>query len=201
MKKTISFALLSILFIGLFYIASCYQDKVQLQREVIRLHVVANSDTEADQMQKLRVRDAVNAYLMEVLESVDTADDARAVISEHLSELEATAKGVLLAEGTDMAVRATLTEESFGVRKYDTFTLPSGIYSALRIELGAGEGKNWWCVAFPSLCLPAAGENITDVAVGAGFSNSLSGSITGKYQFRFFVLDLIGQAEKFFSNR
>ncbi len=201
MKKTISFVIISILFLALFYGVTCYHDKQQLRNEVIRLHVVANSDSDADQAQKLRVRDAVNGYLMELLEETETAQDARQVIGDHLSELETVAKNVLSAEGTDMTVHATLTEETFDIRTYDTFTLPSGIYSSLRIELGAGEGKNWWCVVFPSLCLPAAGETINDVATGAGFSDSLSGGITGKYQFRFFVLDLIGQAEKFFYNR
>lgn len=201
MKKLISFVLISILFVGLFYGASCYYDKVQLRNEVIRLHVVANSDSDADQAQKLRVRDAVNEYLMELLDEAETAEDARQVIDGHLSELETVAKNVLSNEGTDMTVRATLTEETFDVREYDTFTLPSGVYSSLRIELGAGEGHNWWCVVFPSLCLPAAGESFDDVAAGAGFSDSLSGGITGKYQFRFFILDLIGQAEKFFYNR
>lgn len=201
MKKTISFLVISILFVGLFYALSCYQDKMQLRNEIIRLHVVANSDSDADQSQKLRVRDAVNEYLMELLAESESAEDAQLVISCHLPDLEAVAKEVLAADGTDMTVRATLTEETFDVRNYDTFTLPSGVYSSLRIELGAGEGHNWWCVVFPSLCLPAAGETITDVAAGAGFSDSLSGGITGKYQFRFFVLDLIGQAEKFFYNR
>ncbi|MBE6925485.1 MAG: stage II sporulation protein R [Ruminococcaceae bacterium] len=201
MKKMISFLLFSILFVSIFYVFSCYQDKVQLRREVIRLHVVANSDTEADQAQKLRVRDAVNAYLMDLLENANSADDARKVISSHLTELEATAKDVLKAEGSDFAVHATLTEETFDVREYDTFTLPSGVYSSLRIELGAAEGRNWWCVVFPALCLPAAGENIQDVTTAAGFSEGLSGGITGKYQFRFFVLDLLGQAEKFFFNQ
>ena len=201
MKKMISFILISILFVSVFYGVSCYGDKTQLRREVIRLHVVANSDSEADQAQKLRVRDAVNEYLMELLEETETAKDARQVIDGHLPELESVAKNVLSAEGTDMTVRATLMEETFDVREYDTFTLPSGVYTSLRIELGAGKGHNWWCVVFPSLCLPAAGETFNDVAAGAGFSESLSGGITGKYQFRFFVLDLIGQAEKFFYNR
>ena len=201
MKKMISFTLISILFAGLFYGITCYQDKVQLRNDVIRLHVVANSDSEADQAQKLRVRDAVNGYLMELLGDAQSAEDARQVIGSHLSQLESVARNVLSAEGTDMTVRVTLTEETFDIREYDTFTLPSGVYSSLRIELGAGEGHNWWCVVFPSLCLPAAGESIDDVTTGAGFSDSLSGGITGKYQFRFFVLDLIGQAEKFFYNR
>ena len=200
MKKVISFVLICILFGGVFYGLSCYRDKMQLRNHVIRLHVVGNSNTADDQAQKLRVRDVVNAYLMQLLEPAETAQEASRIISEHLYELENIAKDFLVSEGTEMPVRATLTEENFDIREYETFTLPAGIYTSLRIELGEAAGKNWWCVVFPSLCLPAAGESFQDVAAGAGFSNSLSGGLTGKYQFRFFVLDLLGQMENLFSN-
>ncbi|MBE6943498.1 MAG: stage II sporulation protein R [Ruminococcaceae bacterium] len=200
MKKAISFLLLSILFVALYYGLSCYRDKKQLRNDVIRLHVVANSDSDADQAQKLRVRDVINQYLCQLLENVESAKDARRMISDHLSDLEIVASELLSSEGTDMAVRVTLTNESFDIREYDTFTLPSGVYSSLRIELGAAEGKNWWCVVFPSLCLPAAGNSFAETAAGAGFSDSLTGGLSGKYQFRFFVLDLFGQVEKFLAN-
>ena len=200
MKKAILFAVISILFIGIFYASACYRDKRQLQDEIIRLHVVANSDSDADQAQKLRVRDAVNDYLGHLLESADSAQEAMQIIGKHLHELETVAQDLLFSEGTEMSVRASLQKEMFDIREYETFTLPSGIYTALRIELGEAKGKNWWCVVFPSLCLPAAGDSFADTAAGAGFSDSLSNSLTGKYQFRFFVIDLYGQLEKLFAN-
>ena len=81
----------------------------------------------------------------------------------------------------------------------DTFTLPAGIYEALRITIGEGEGHNWWCVAFPSLCLSATSEEFADKAAGAGFPDSLTGALDGeeKYEVRFFLLDALGELEKF----
>ena len=102
-----------------------------------------------------------------------------------------------------MPVRISLAKESFDTRYYDTFALPAGIYSSLRIELGEGEGKNWWCVAFPALCMPAAGKDFRDVATGAGFSDDLTASLASgtKFEVRFFVLDLLGRLENFFNKR
>ena len=82
---------------------------------------------------------------------------------------------------------------------YDPFPLPAGIYEALRITIGEGEGHNWWCVAFPSLCLSATSEEFADKAAGAGFPDSLTGALDGeeKYEVRFFLLDALGELEKF----
>ena len=93
----------------------------------------------------------------------------------------------------------TLCKEAFDTRYYDTFTLPAGIYEALRITIGEGEGHNWWCVAFPSLCLSATSEEFADKAAGAGFPDSLTGALDGeeKYEVRFFLLDALGELEKF----
>jgi len=86
------------------------------------------------------------------------------------------------------------------VRNYDTFRLPAGVYESLRIVIGEGEGKNWWCVVFPELCLPATAEGFESVAVGSGFSEALSGALTGEtqYEIRFFLLDCFGRLENFF---
>ena len=89
--------------------------------------------------------------------------------------------------------------ELFPTREYDTFSLPAGVYDSLRVTIGQGEGHNWWCVAFPSLCLSAASEEFADKAAGAGFPDSLTGALDGeeKYEVRFFLLDALGELEKF----
>ena len=118
----------------------------------------------------------------------------------HLAQIGDIANATLAAAGvTDRAV-VTLEEEAFPTRQYDTFALPSGVYRALRIRIGEAEGKNWWCVVFPSFCYGASTEEFRDAAVGAGFSEPVTDTLSGKdgYKVSFFLLDLIGRVENFF---
>ena len=169
-------------------------DRQTLKNQVVRLHVVAASDSEEDQAIKLQVRDAV---LESLDHSIDNAEEAKAYLAENLDRIEDTANRVLAEAGCGDTASVTLQKENFDTRVYDTFTLPAGIYDALRITIGAGEGHNWWCVAFPSLCLPTTAEGFEAVAAGAGFSKELTGSLTGEYELRFYLLDLLGQFENF----
>ena len=92
----------------------------------------------------------------------------------------------------------TLCREAFPIREYDSFTLPSGVYESLRVKIGEAQGRNWWCVVFPTLCIPAVGENFDSVAAGAGFSETLTEAITApETEVSFFFLDLLGKAESF----
>lgn len=203
MKKIIPFVCILTLCAAAVFIVECSAEKAQLQDSIIRLHVIANSDSAEDQAQKLRVRDAVLLYLEPMLQNVDSVEDAQARILENLAQIEAIVVNFLQQEGTDMAVCVSLTDMSFDTRYYETFALPAGVYRSLRIELGEAKGQNWWCVAFPSLCLPGAGKSFADVAAGAGFSEPLTDSLSGgnKYEVRFFVLDLLGKIENFLFNR
>lgn len=189
------------LILSAFYVGSVMSDKQELQDHVLRLHVVADSDSPQDQSIKLMVRDALLEELEVVLDQVDTKEEAQALIGQQLERFEQIANEVLQSCGVTDRAQVTLKRESFDTRQYDTFTLPAGIYDSLRVTIGSGEGKNWWCVVFPSLCMPAATEEVEDVAAGAGFSQDLSGAITGKqeYRVRFFVLDCIGRIENFFA--
>ena len=203
MKKTIIFLFLMALCVTFLFVLDCSVEKAQLKDSIIRLHVIANSDSPEDQAQKLRVRDVIIGYLSPLMDKVDTLDDAKDCITQNIPQMEKVVLDLLSKEGTDMAVRISLGDTSFDTRFYDTFALPAGVYSSLRIELGNAEGQNWWCVAFPSLCIPAAGKDFRDVAAGAGFSDSLTDSLaTGnRYEVRFFVLDLLGKLENFFCKR
>ena len=200
MVKLMKRLMILVLIAGAFYLGSVYADKVDLQSQVLRLHVVANSDNAEDQAVKLKVRDALIAELSPLLEQVDSKEEAQALIGDMLTRLEEVANEVLESSGFSQQAKVTLDRENFDTRVYDTFSLPAGIYDSLRVTIGEGEGQNWWCVVFPSLCVPAATEQVEDVAVGAGFSDNLSGAITGKqeYQVRFFLLDFLGQVENFF---
>ncbi len=203
MKKAILFVCISLFLSGLSFIVDCSAEKMQLGEEIIRLHVVANSDSTEDQAQKLRVRDAVNDYLSKILKDVSTAERAKEVISANISALEAIAQAQLAGEGSAYGVNVSLAEEPFDVRHYDTFSLPSGVYTSLRVEIGEAAGKNWWCVAFPSLCMPATSEKFCEVATNSGFSEELTESLTrnDKIEIRFFFLDFLGNLENYLYNR
>lgn len=140
-----------------------------LSDKVVRLHILANSDTESDQTLKLQVRDAVLEEAEQLLQSCGDREEAQRVLNRALPEIQTLAENEIAARGYDYAVTAELTDTAFPTREYGDFTLPAGRYLALRIVIGAGEGHNWWCVVFPPLCA----ESVTDVAetaMSAGFS-------------------------------
>lgn len=125
----------------------------QLAEKVVRLHVLANSDSEEDQALKLKVRDAVLEQATETLRGADSQAEASRRLTDILPELEETARAVITANGYDYGVRAELAETSFPTKEYDGFALPAGEYLALRVLIGEAAGQNWWCVVFPPLCL------------------------------------------------
>ena len=172
------------------------RDRQYLNQELIRLHVVANSDSEEDQNIKLRVRDAIVASLSEGMADIADVPAAKEYLRENLPKIEAIANRTLEAAGEDSRAAVTLCKEAFDIRKYDTFTLPAGIYESLRVVIGEGQGKNWWCVAFPSLCMGATSEEFEEVAQTAGMDNTLRETLTGGLQLRFYLLDALGRAEK-----
>lgn len=174
----------------------------QLAQKTIRLHVVANSDTQEDQAQKLRVRDAVLAKVQALTVDCSTAQEAQATLAEHLPELEAAAQQTLEAEGSDYALSVSLTTENFDTRQYDTFTLPAGKYPSLRVKIGAAEGQNWWCVVFPALCSAATSDALDACAQAGGYADDEVELITGgekEYVFRFKTLEWLKALGDLFS--
>ncbi len=166
-----------------------------LQDEIIRLHVVGASNEQEDQDIKLEVRDAILGAVKKITAGVVSKEEAMQKIQAQLPYLEDIANEVL--EQKDKLHRAvvSLKQEEFPTRVYDTFSLPAGVYDSLRITIGDGDGRNWWCVVFPQLCLPAVSEGVEVVATEAGFSEGLSKSLTGEpgYEVRFYLLDLVGR--------
>ena len=200
MRKLIRFTSISLLALMLFSIGSLLADKQTLRNDVIRLHVVANSDDPQDQQIKLSVRDAVIGYIQSNMQDVTDVEQAKAYLKSQLQDLQNVANDTLRKLGSSDFARVCLKTEEFGVRAYDTFSLPSGIYESLRIEIGDARGKNWWCVVFPSLCIPSSREEFTDTAVSAGFEQGLTNTLSQKegYEIRFFLLDCLGKIENFF---
>ena len=197
MKKLLKRVFVCFLLVGLVYTFALVGDRQKLRSELVRLHVVGASDSEEDQAIKLQVRDAVLESLQEGLRNVTDIDAAKAYIRSRLPELEEAANQVLTGAGCCDTAAVSLQVEEFAARVYDTFSLPAGLYDSLRVAIGDGEGRNWWCVAFPTLCMPATTEGFEAVAAGAGFSEELTGSLSGEYEVRFYLLDLLGQLENF----
>ena len=197
MKKLLKPVFICFLLVCLVYTIALVGDRQKLRGELIRLHVVAASDSEEDQAIKLQVRDAVLESLQAGLENATDIEAAKAYIESQLPKLEAAANQVLAAAGGGDVATVSLQVEEFAARVYDTFSLPAGLYDSLRVTIGEGEGRNWWCVTFPTLCIPATTEGFEAVAAGAGFSEELTGSLTGEYEVRFYLLDLLGQLENF----
>ena len=171
-------------------------DSGDLRENLLRLHVVGASNSQEDQAVKLQVRDAVLGSLEEGLRNMTDPQEAWDYVSRMLPQVEAAANRALAAAGFSETVQVSLTEEAFPTREYDTFSLPAGVYKALRVVIGEGEGKNWWCVVFPQLC-GAEGEFV-ETASTAGLDPELAKSLEGEYELRFWVLEKLGELKNHF---
>ena len=185
-------ALLLALAVTILWGAASLGQQEELGRKVIRLHVIANSDSPEDQALKLRVRDRVLARAQEILEQSADRAEAEIRLRESLPELEAIAEETVRANGYDYAVTAELEDTAFPTKEYDGFSLPAGEYLALRILIGEGAGQNWWCVVFPPLCT-AASADVPETALAAGLTEdqvSLMTEEDGGYQLKFKAVEL-----------
>ena len=171
-------------------------DSADLRENLLRLHVVGASNSEEDQAVKLQVRDAVLRSLEEGLRDMTDPQAAYDYVARMLPRVEDAANRALAAAGFSETVEVSLTEEAFPTREYDTFSLPAGVYQALRVVIGEGEGRNWWCVVFPQLC-GAEGEFV-ETASAAGLTPELAGSLEGEYELRFWVLEKLGELKNHF---
>ena len=186
--KRIGWVALTVVCIWLWGIVT---DSGDLRENLLRLHVVGASNSQEDQAVKLQVRDAVLGSLEEGLRDMTDPQEAWDYVSRMLPQVEAAANRALAAAGFSETVQVSLTEEAFPTREYDTFSLPAGVYKALRVVIGEGEGKNWWCVVFPQLC-GAEGEFV-ETASTAGLDPELARSLEGEYELRFWVLEKLGE--------
>lgn len=141
----------------------------ELADKVVRLHVLANSDSEEDQALKLQVRDAVLDRAEDLLAQSSSRAEAEGKLRGQLLEFERLAEAVVRDSGYDYEVTAELADTEFPTREYEGFTLPAGEYLALRILIGEAAGRNWWCVVFPPLCT-AATADVPASAMAAGFT-------------------------------
>ncbi len=168
-KRKTGVLFFAVLAAGLLTTAAVMQQEQQtLAGKLIRLHVIANSDSEEDQARKLQVRDAV-LELTEV--QANDPDEAERSLVQLLPEIRQAAEDCLRAQGCDDPVEVTLGLESYPTRVYDNFALPAGNYQSLRIVIGEGKGQNWWCVVFPSICFRATMGDLEEAAQTAGLTD------------------------------
>ena len=186
-------ALVGIVVMGIF-VWGLAADSQALHDQLLRLHVVGASDSKADQDVKLLVRDAVLASWEEGLKDLTDPQEAYDYVQRMLPKVEAAANRCLEAAGFSDTVAVSLTEEAFPTRAYDTFSLPAGVYKALRVVIGEGEGKNWWCVVFPQLCVGTE-EDFVETASVAGLDRELTGTLEGDYELRFWLLEKLGEVK------
>ena len=176
----------------------------EIRERVLRLHILANSDSGEDQQLKLKVRDAVVREAAGLFDGTQDAGEALGRAEDELPRLIAAAQQVVWDEGYDYTVQAKLCHMYFTTRQYETVSLPAGMYDAVRFTIGKGEGKNWWCVVFPPMCVSAAtqSEKLSDV-----LDEKQADIVTkpGKYEVRFKAVevfeDITHQLRKWFAGQ
>ncbi len=186
-KRKIEAALLIGLAAALLAGSASLRTQSRLADRVVRLHVLANSDSEEDQSLKLLVRDQVLQQAAGILEGAEDRQTAESRLRGSLPDLEAAAARTVAANGYDYPVTAELEETEFPTKEYDGFALPAGRYLALRVSIGRAEGRNWWCVVFPPLCA-AASEEVPQTALASGLTEEQVALITEEdrgYELRF----------------
>ena len=196
--KRIEAALLcAVLVASLCSVTSFASSCAQIRESVLRLHVLANSDSDADQALKLQVRDAVLEEGAHIFDGSLTADEAEQAIEQALPRLEQAARSEVMKRGYTYEVHITVSEEYFDTRTYeDEVTLPAGRYRAVRVIIGNGEGHNWWCVMFPPMCLPAAQGGVELDGVLDGKEEKIVRT-SPKYEPRFKIVEWIERLREY----
>lgn len=165
----------------------------EIQEDVLRLHILANSNSEEDQAVKLKVRDRILLESGELFNTVGDKSSAQEKAAENTDKVEQIAKEVLAEEGFSYPVTAKVTRQFFDTRVYDGFTMPAGWYDSLQVVLGEGEGRNWWCVLYPPLCISAAEK--TQEKLEENFTEGERQVLESEpeYEVRFFIVELAGK--------
>ena len=202
MKKTIlkieASILISVILCCILNINSFSQRCDSIREKMLRMHVIANSDSTKDQELKLKVRDAVLSAGEELFDGSITSKEAIEKISPYIDVLEETALQVIKDNGFDYNVKITVAEEYFATRTYDnSVTLPAGYYTAIKVVIGEGKGQNWWCVMFPPMCLPSA---VAECEISDVLTDDETDIVTDneKYQFRFKIVEVF---QEFFNEK
>ena len=180
----------SILIITMLMCALPTEAEGEIYEDTLRLHILANSDSEEDQKLKIQVRDHILTEYGPQLKNKSSVNDAKDSLQNLLSSIEKSAESKIRDLGYDYSVKAIIGQEWYDTREYEDFTLPAGYYESLRIIIGSGEGKNWWCVMYPPLCMEMATESApSDDGVIDYSKEELTLIKSGKYNVKFKILE------------
>ena len=193
MKKTIFrieiSLLVALIICGVLNINAFSQQCESIREKMLRMHVIANSDSEEDQQLKLKVRNAVLLAGEKVFDGSITATEAKEKITPYIDYLENIALETIKNEGFDYNVKITVEKEYFNTRTYEnSVTLPAGYYTAVKVIIGEGKGQNWWCVMFPPMCLPTA---VAECEISDVLTEDETEIVTEteKYRFKFKIVE------------
>ncbi len=196
MKKRIHFSLcfglICAVLLSMSHFSAACDD---LRQNVLRLHIIANSNSDADQQLKLKIRDEILLKTDGLFLNASGLDDAQKTVFENLTLFEEIANSVITENGFNYKATASLGVSEFSTRYYDDFTLPAGDYKSLIITLGEGEGKNWWCVVYPTVCIPAAAKgDLTDTVCDEAAQIAKG---ENRYVMRFKAVEIYEKIKKF----
>ena len=197
-KRLFAFALCLILLIGVLSFLPVHGES-QLYQSVVRLHVLANSDSDEDQNLKLIVRDKVLEKATSLLSECNSQKEAQTIIESNLYVFESVAQSTVISEGYEYEVSIKLSDEEYPTKSYESCCFPSGNYLSLQILIGEAKGQNWWCVLFPPLCLSAASEGseaFAEVGLTGEQYNVITETENPKYKVRFKLLEVFDSALK-----
>ncbi len=172
LKKLFSIMILLLFIIGMGW--AVQSRSVPLENSVFRLHVIANSDDPADQALKMAVKDDIVSLMQQEFNGIGNAEEARQLAQADIALIESVARTRIAANGYDYPVSVSVGEYDFPTKSYGNLVFPPGKYQALRIVIGEGQGKNWWCVLFPPLCLISSNDQ------GLGLNTPEQAQITFK---------------------
>lgn len=161
----------------------------EIPNDVFRFHILANSDTEEDQALKLKVRDKVLEKTKILFDTANSKSDAEKFVKANLETIEEIAQNEVYKNGYNYPVKAEIVNMHFDTRYYESYTLPAGMYDALRITIGNAKGHNWWCVMYPSICISTVDER-KDRAKNALSDDEYSVVTDDKVEYKFFIVEL-----------
>ena len=187
--KILEKSLLSSLLLGLLFNFASFETKCEnISEKVLRVHILANSDSKEDQELKLKVRDKILDYAKNEFGVIDKKEDAIILSERSLGKIKNIAEREIKALGYDYPAKVEIVNMHFNTRQYGDITLPAGNYDALRVIIGKGQGKNWWCVMFPSICIGSSEESKADMVFNEDEIEIIENE--EKYEFKFKCVEI-----------
>lgn len=171
----------------------------ELRDGVLRLHIIANSDSDQDQALKLAVRDEILKNSTDIFKECNSTEDAIKTANDNIEQINEIANRVIKEKGFEYKAQVSVGERYFDTREYEEFTLPAGTYKSLIVDLGAAEGKNWWCVVFPCVCVPTASDARLSDSVSEKAEKTAQNA--PKYEIKFKSMEIYERFKKILSKK